>query len=316
MQLKVAPLETIPWSLSDLIAFIRVGDHRSFTKAGAILGESKGTVSRRVSRLEAALGVRLLQRTSRTVVLTEPGAYFRAAVVQALESLDSATTHLRRAQREPEGTLRLTAPIDLAQNVLPTLIKSFLDANPRVRVELVVSDSILDLAAHRLDLALRAADGLADSNDVALRLMPTEMGLFASPGYLAAAGVPRQSPAALAQTHPLLLREGDARGVVRLREAGGGEERLAGRPLLQASSFSAVMAAAEEGLGIAYLPILVVRRALATGRLRRVLPRWSFTPAHLFLVHARGLLPARVRAFRDHVRAELTPGPPRPRGQG
>jgi DNA-binding transcriptional LysR family regulator len=306
MQPNVAPLETIPWTLPDLIAFIRVGDHRSFTRAGAILGESKGSVSRRIARLESALGVRLLQRTSRTVVLTEAGAYFRAAAVQALENLDSATTHLRRAQREPEGTLRLTAPIDLAQNLLPGLIKSFLAANPKVRVELVVSDSILDLAAHRLDVAMRAAEGLADSNDVGLRLLPTEMGLYASPAYLAAAGVPRKGPATLAQSHALLLREGDARGPVCLRDGGGREERLVGRPLVQASSFSTVMAAAEEGLGVAYLPVLIVRRALATGRLRRVLPRWSSSPAQLFLVHARGLLPARVRAFRDHVKAELT----------
>jgi DNA-binding transcriptional LysR family regulator len=306
-QPNVAPTETIPYVLADLVAFIQVADHGSFSRAAAILAESKGTVSRRISRLENAVGARLFQRTSRSVALTEAGAHFRDSAQVALETLQQAAQRLRRTQDEPEGTLRLTAPEDLATHVVPALVKSFLAAYPRVRVELVTSDSILDLASHRLDVALRASGTLADSGYVAARVLALEAGLFAAPSYLTAAGVPRRNVTALAEDHRLLLRDGDVKSDhLWLREAGAGAaERLGGRPLFQASSYSALMAAAEAGLGIALLPTIITRRALGEGRLRRVLPRFATTWAHLYVVYAKGLLPARVRAFCDHVRTTL-----------
>jgi DNA-binding transcriptional LysR family regulator len=305
---NVAPGETIPYALADLVAFVQVADHGSFSRAATVLGEAKGTVSRRISRLEAAVGARLFQRTSRSVALTEAGAHFRESAQGALETLRQAAQRLRRTQEEPEGTLRLTAPEDLAAHVMPAVLKSFLAAHPRVRVELVASDSILDLSSHRLDVALRAADALADSGYVAAKILTIEGGLFAAPSYLANAGTPRKGLAALASQHPLLLRAADVRqDRLWLREAGatGTGERLSGRPVFQASSYSGVMAAAEEGMGVALLPTLITWRAVAAGRLRRVLPRLSSWGAHLYVVHARGLLPARVRAFRDHVRVTL-----------
>ena len=304
-QPSVARGETIPYLLSDLVAFLRVADHRSFSRAAAVLGESKGMVSRRISRLETQLGALLFQRTSRSVALSEAGVTFRESATLALDTLTQAAQRMRRAQEEPEGTLRLTAPEDLAAHLVPGLLRAFLAAHPRVRVELVASDSVLDLAAHRLDVALRAANLLPDSGYVAVRVAALEAGLFAAPAYLASAGVPRRGPASLGEEHRLVLREGDVRGDrLVLREAGGGApERLTGRPVYRGSSYSDVMAAAEEGLGVAFLPVIITERAVGAGRLRRVLPRFSAAAASLFLVHARGLLPARVRAFRDHVRA-------------
>jgi DNA-binding transcriptional LysR family regulator len=306
-QQTVAPGETIPYQLGDLVAFLRVADHGSFTRAAAILGESKGTVSRRISRLEGQLGARLLQRTSRTVALSEAGAHFRDSAQAALETLEQATQRMRQAQDEPEGTLRLTAPVDLSTHFVVGLLRPFLLRHPRVRVELVASDTVLDLAAHRLDVALRATDALADSGYVATRLAPIETGLFASPAYLKAAGAPRRGLAGIAAEHRLVLRLGDLRGErLWLHEPGGSAERLTGRPVFQGSSYAEVLAAAEEGLGIAFLPTMITRRAVSAGRLRRVLPRFTSTSnTSLFLVHARGLLPAHVRAFRDHVRAAL-----------
>jgi DNA-binding transcriptional LysR family regulator len=312
----VASEETIPYTLQDLVAFIQVADHASFSRAAAILGESKGTVSRRITRLEAAVGTRLFQRTSRSVAATEAGTHFRDSAHAALETLRQAGQRLHRTQDEPEGTLRVTAPDDMATHVLPGLLKSFLAAYPRVRVDLVASDSVLDLSAHRLDVALRAAMTLADSNYVAAKVVAIEAGLFAAPSYLAEVGTPRKSLAAMAGHHRLLLRAGDAReDRLWLREAGdkGARERLLGPAAFHASSYSGVMAAAEEGMGVALLPTLITQRAVAGGRLRRVLPRLGAWGAHLFVVHARGLLPARVRAFRDHVRATLGAVPPSPR---
>jgi DNA-binding transcriptional LysR family regulator len=307
-QLTVAATETIRYQLDDLVAFLRVADHGSFTAAAAVLGESKGTVSRRISRLEAHLAARLLQRTSRTVALTEAGAHFQKAAQAALETLEQATQRMRKAQDEPEGTLRLTAPEDLATHLVAGLVRPFLDQHPRVRVEVVASDSVLDLAAHRLDVALRASEALADSGYVALRLAPLEMALFAAPAYLQAAGTPRRGVAGLGSEHRLVLRTGDVRGDrLWLREPGGSAERLSGRPVFQGSSYADVLAAVAEGIGIGLLPTMITRRAVGEGRLRRVLPRFSATGAWLFLVHARGLLPARVRAFRDHARTALAP---------
>lgn len=308
-QPNVAQSETTPpYQLADLVAFLRVADHGSFSRAAGVLRESKGSVSRRISRLEAQLGARLFQRTSRSVALSEAGAEFRVAAQAALETLEQAAQRVRRTQDEPEGTLRLTAPEDVGTHVVPGLIRPFLAAHPRVRVEMVATDSVLDLHAHRLDVALRAAVVLADSGYVAVRLMPIEAGLYASPGYLAAAGVPRRGVAALGEGHRLVLRDGDVRADrLWLRDpAAPAPEHLTARPVFQASGYSEVMAAAEEGLGIGFLPVLITRRAVAEGRLKRVLPRFGASGAFLFLVHARGLLPARVRAFRDHVRSVLS----------
>ncbi|HEY0715622.1 MAG TPA: LysR family transcriptional regulator [Polyangia bacterium] len=300
----VAPRETIPYQLSDLRAFLRVADHGSFSRAAEVLGETKGTVSRRITRLETQLGARLFQRTSRSVALSEAGTLFRAAVQTALESLEQAAERARRGQDEPEGTLRLTAPEDLATHLVPQLLQPFLAANPRVRVELTSSNAVLDLAAHRLDVALRAAETLPDSAYVATRIMPVRAALFAAPAYLAAHGVPRQL-ATLAERHALVLREGDVRADRLWLRSGENAppEKLEGTPVFQATSYSDVLAAAEAGIGIAFLPTLITKRAVDEGRLRRVLPRLSIENAWLFLIHARGLLPARVRAFRDHVRA-------------
>jgi DNA-binding transcriptional LysR family regulator len=307
MKPTVSPVETIPWALPDLVAFLRVVDHASFSRAAAVLGESKGMVSKRVARLERAVGAVLLQRTSRSVALTEAGTYFREAALAALETLGQATYRVRQGQDEPEGTLRLTAPHDLARDLLPPIIGSFLSSFPRVRVELVPSDAMLDLAAHRLDLALRATDALADSSYVANRLTPLELGLFAAPEYLRVAGTPRGSLAQLGSRHRLLLRLSDARASdgVWLQREGGSPERVPGRPGFQATSFAPVVAAAIEGLGIACLPEIVARRAVRERRLRRVLPAYAARSAHLYLIHAKGLLPARVRAFRDHVQRAL-----------
>jgi DNA-binding transcriptional LysR family regulator len=304
----VAPKETIPYQLADLTAFLRVADHGSFSQAAAVLGESKGTVSRRITRLETQLGARLFQRTSRSVALSEAGALFRAAVQTAIESLEQAAQRARRGQDEPEGTLRLTAPEDLATHVVPELLRPFLAAHPRVRVELSASNAVLDLAAHRLDVALRAAETLADSAYVATRIMPVGSALFAAPAYLAERGTPRKL-AAISEQHRLLLREGDVRADRLWLRSGpdAAPEKLMGTPVFQATGYSEVLAAAEAGLGVAFLPTLITRRAVKEGRLRRVLPRLSAQNAWLFLVHAPGLLPARVRAFRDHVRAAWGP---------
>ncbi|HEY0705582.1 MAG TPA: LysR substrate-binding domain-containing protein, partial [Polyangia bacterium] len=300
----VAPGETIPYQLSDLVAFLRVADHGSFSRAAAVLGETKGTVSRRITRLESQLGARLFQRTSRSVALSEAGALYRAAVQTALESLEQAAQRARRGQDEPEGTLRLTAPEDLATHLVPQLLHPFLRAHPRVRVELTSSNAVLDLAAHRLDVALRAADTLPDSAYVATRIMPVQAALFAAPSYLAERGVPRQL-GSVADRHRLVLRDGDVRGDRLWLRTGpdAAPEKLTGGTVFQATSYSDVLAAAEAGLGIACVPTLITKRAVAEGRLRRILPRLSTVSAWLFLVHARGLLPARVRAFRDHVAA-------------
>ncbi len=310
-QLNVAPEETIPFPFGDLIAFLRVADHASFSRAAAVLGETKGTISRRISRLEAVLGARLFARTSRSVALTEAGSHFRDSAQLAVETLQQASEHLRRAQDDPEGILRLTAPEDLATHVVPSLLKSFLAAHPRVRVELVANNAILDLASHRLDCALRAAETLADSGYVATRLRAIDTGLFASPSFLAGRKLTRLPPATMLDGQPLLLRQGDTRGDrLLLRDRTGGPAlRLTGRPLFQASSYSDVLAAAEEGLGIALLPTLITRRAVGAGRLQRLAPRLASARGHLFLVTSKGLLPARVRAFRDHVKAALAPRP-------
>ncbi|MDN3519894.1 LysR family transcriptional regulator, partial [Aquisalimonas lutea] len=208
----VDELETLGGSLEDVRAFCAVAEFGTVSAAARQLGETKGGVSRRVSRLERRLGVRLLARTPRAVTPTEEGAAFHAKAREALAWLDDAAEGARQSQAVPRGHLRVTAPVDLGMDVLPELVVQFRALHPQITVELVLTDAPIDLAAHRVDLALRAtADDLPDMGYRASMVARFRIGLYASPGYLAASGNSPATPADLAD-HSLVAARAPAGG--------------------------------------------------------------------------------------------------------
>jgi DNA-binding transcriptional LysR family regulator len=290
--------------LNRVVAFVRVVEAGSFTGAAAALGVQKSSVSRSVAQLEAGLGIRLLQRTTRRLALTEAGrAYFDRAK-QALAGLEEAEQTVSALGAEPRGLVRVTAPVDLARE-LATVTAAFLRAHPAVRVEAVLTARHVDLVKEGFDLAVRAGP-LGDSSLLARRLGESEFGLFASAGYLEAAGRPRRL-ADLERHECVLYRAGSGSARWRLSGPRGDEEvTVRGRVDTDELAFTRAMALA--GHGVAFLPAAYVTPLAATGELERVLPRYAHRSSPVHVVWpSRGFEPAAVSLYRDALVQGLSP---------
>jgi DNA-binding transcriptional LysR family regulator len=292
-------------AVEDLSAFCAVIEFGSVSAAARRLGESKGGVSRRLSRLEARLGVALLARTSRAVSATEEGQAFFAKAREALGLLEDAFAGARDARELPRGLLRITAPVDLSVELLPELIVRFREQHPQITLELLATDQALDLAAHRIDLALRAAsDGpLPDTGYRASQLARFAVRLYAAPGYLARRGTP-PSVDALPEHDLLAFRDPGAQ--LELSDRNGRRQRLPWASVLRSTDFASLLRLTRAGGGIAPLPEPVAQPAVRLGQLVPVLPDWQSAQAALYAVSLGGReAPARVRVFREFLRAAL-----------
>jgi DNA-binding transcriptional LysR family regulator len=302
----VANRETISGALEDVRAFCAVFELGSISAAARQLDTTKGGLSRRVSRLERRLGVKLLARTPRAVSPTEEGVAFYAKAHDALTLLDEALDGARQSQSIPQGHLRVTAPPDFGVDVLPPLIVQFQAQHPQITVELVVSNALLDLAALRIDLALRASThDLPDMNYRASAIIEFPIALYAAPTYLAVRQEPSR-PADLTD-HSIIAVSGSA-GAERLTltDQRGRSESLTLRPVIRSGDFASALRLIEAGGGIGGLPDIVAASGARGGTLVRVLPDWILARAKLHAISLAGHeAPARVRAFREFIREQL-----------
>jgi DNA-binding transcriptional LysR family regulator len=300
----VARTETFRGGLDDVRAFCAVVDLGTVTAAAASLRETKGSISRRISRLERALGARLMARTSRAVSPTAEGLAFYAKAQESLTLLDEAAETARDARTVPAGHLRITTSIDFGIEVMPEIVASFRNAYPQITVEMLNTDARLDLAANRIDLALRLG-GAEETGYRAMVLATLALGLYASPAYL----LHRPAPAELADlpAHDLILaRERFGAAALTLTDGRGRIEPLALNPAIRVSDFATALRLTVAGAGIGHLPTLVAARAAEAGQIVRVLAPWATRSAHLRAVTLAGREPpARVQVFREHVRTAL-----------
>lgn len=302
----VDEMETMGGAIEDVRAFCAVLELGTISGAARRLGETKGSISRRVSRLERRLGAVLLARTARSVSPTEEGGAFFIKARDALSLLDDAAEGARQSRAVPRGHLRVTAPHDIGLEVLPGFVTGFRAEYPQITVELVLSDALLDLAANRIDLALRASsDALPDTAYRASTLTEFRIALFASPEYLEARGAPRV-PEDL-EKHDLVASSGEA---PRLRLTDGRRRtEVTRKPAMQTSDFATVLRLLVAGGGIGAVPELIAVRSVATGGLAPVLPDWTVARARLYAVSVAGReAPARVRVFREFLRERLNTG--------
>ncbi|MGB1016019.1 MAG: LysR family transcriptional regulator [Nannocystaceae bacterium] len=296
--------------IAEITAFLAVVEARSYGAAARSLSVSKSTVSRRVAQLEDKLGVRLLQRTTRKLALTELGHAYHEQVVAALGNLNQAAAAVREHQSTPRGYLRVTAPVDLG-GWLPQLITEFQVAYPEVVVEVELTQRKIDLVGEGFDLGIRAG-ALRDSTLIARRVCSLTSILVASPGYLAAHTTPKR-PSDLPRHTFVLFHRAQQRGQSRLVLRGRrGQREVQVRGQLIAADFNFVRDAAVAGAGIALIPNLLVQQALARGELMRVLPAWDSDISPIHLVYpTRAYVPAKLRAFLDFAArwsaAELEP---------
>ncbi len=300
----VAKTETFGGGLDDLRAFCTVVDLGTVTAAAASRGETKGSLSRRISRLEAALGATLMARHPRAVSPTAEGLAFYAKVQESLALLDEAAETARDARTVPAGHLRVTTSVDFGIELMPGIVASFRRAYPQITVDMINTDARLDLAANRIDLALRLGDTEETGYRAAL-ILRLWIGLYAAPDYLARRPAPT-SLAALTEHDLILSRERPGALGIMLSDGQGRTEQVALSPAVRASDFAAVLRLTLAGTGIGHLPSAVAAGAVANGALVRVLAPWATAGGALRAVSLAGReLPARVRVFREHVRSEM-----------
>ena len=288
--------------LDAIAVFVKVVQAGSFRRAGEQLAMPNSTVSACVSRLEKRLGVTLLQRTTRSSRLTEAGeSYFRLAA-QAVEQITNAEAQISAAQTEPQGILRITAPVDIATDWFSAMTADFRSRYPKIDLEFVFTDQLLDIRAERIDVALRAGS-LPDSRLVARRVGLSCWMLFASPAYLRKVRPPSQ-PRQLA-SHSLIQFTKAGREHWRLRR-GLKVSTISLPHNILANDATLVRRLALAGNGIALLPFYLCREELLAGRLVRVLPEWAGKSDPIHLVYARErFISAKVRAFIDFAARSL-----------
>ena len=285
--------------------FVRVAEAGSFTGAAHLSGLPKSSVSRAVAALERELAVRLIQRTTRRLQLTEAGRLYYESVSRALSGMDEAATAVSELQDAPHGRVRITAPTDLGDWLLPPILVGFSARYPEVRVEVVLTQRFVDLVHEGIDLALRIGR-LGDSRLIARPLGTVRAGVFASPRYLERRGVPR-AVVALAEHECVLFRSSSGQAVWKLIGPQGAETVEVRGPI-SADDHHMVRAAAAAGQGLALLPIVTCAGGATVTDLRRVLARHAAEgpPLHLVYPSAR-LVPKRVALLRDQILRELPP---------
>lgn len=283
---------------NDLLLFARIVEAGSLTRAAARVNLPKSTVSRRLALLETTLGERLLQRTTRKLVVTEFGASLFEHARRLADEVDAAGALAQHRQQAPSGKLRISAPGDFA-NSLNEVIARFLERYPAVKLEMDLTPRRVDLVAENFDIAIRMGD-LPDDATLSARPITLEQpGLYAAPGYLARHGIP-EHPDDLAG-HELLCilsRSGGPMPWTLVRGKVRWERALPAR--MTANSPELLARTAARGAGIAVSSTLFVQPYAQTGELVRVLPEWEMPVTNGWAVFpSRKLMPAKTRAFLD-----------------
>ncbi len=294
-------LDAIEW----LTSVVRAG---SFAGAARRLGVTASAVSRRVAKLEDDLGVQLLARTTRSLVLTEDGRAFHDRCVRVLEELEEARAVLARAGKEPAGTLRVDAPLALGREALAPALTTFAGRHPRIRVDLTVRDQFVDPIAEGIDVLVRIGP-LRDSSLYARRLGESKIVHCASPRYGAANRLPRTLVELEAHAHVAFLREGRPTPLRFFRD--GALVEVEPRVSFGANDAAVLRRLALDGHGIAALFDFLVKDDLATGALVEVLPdhETQHWPIHALYPKNRHLLP-KVGAFLEFLQELFSPRPP------
>ena len=288
---------------NDIPLFVQVVEAGGFTAAARATGREKSAVSRSVSRLEEDLGVRLLQRTTRKLALTEAGQAFYDRVRGAVAGVDDAASAVRELGAEPRGVVRMTAPGDSSSYGLPGIITRFSARYPGIRVDLSLTTRAVDLVAEGFDLALRAGK-LTDSTLVARRIGPTHLHLFAATAYLERRGRPGTLQDLTG--HDCLLFRPHASHSTWTLTGPNGEESVAITGPIGCDDMGFIAQAVAEGAGIGLLPIEVARPWLLRNQLEVVLKDSRVTGAGIHLVMPSStFVPSRVLLLRDHLMTEL-----------
>jgi len=287
------------FDLNEIAIFVKVVDAGSFTGAAKSLGLPKSTVSRKITQLEERLGVRLLQRTTRTLSLTDTGSAYYNQCSRIISDVEEANIAVTEMQSKPQGLLRITAPMLFGAEVLSDLVAEFLQKNPEIQLEIVLTDQALDLIQEGIDVAFRVGH-LADSSLIARSLGNIKVITCASPSYI--------------EKHGSLSHPKDINGhtTVSWNPSNVWEydtpEKISIdiKPKVKVNDIQSMHKMVLNGLGIARLPAFVCADDIKAGRLVPLLCDWSYksTPIHALYPSNRHLS-VKVRSFVDYIVEEL-----------
>jgi len=290
--------------LNDLYFFASVVQYGGFSAAARTIGVEKTRLSRRIAALEKRLGVRLLQRTTRALALTEAGQRFFERCVATVEGAQAAYDSVAELRREPAGLVRLSSPVLLTQRCLAHALPGYMTVHPKVSVFVEATDRTVNVIEERFDIAIRAKPVIEDvAGLVAKTLGHSQRVLVVSPAFLDHYGHP-ENPADLPKFNTVAstddIFDGGARWKLTHRD--NRTQHIELKPRLVTSDLRMRLQAAIRGIGIALLPEQVVAAPLKEGLVDRVLPQWSGAKNILHLVYPtpRGMLPS-VRSLIDYL---------------
>ena len=287
--------------LNELYVFATVVEQNGFSAAARTLKLPKSSISRYVGRLERRLGTRLLERSTRSIRLTDVGHAFYARCKAMLSELEAAEAELAGQATAQSGIIRISCPTGISQHLLARVIPGFLNKYPAVRVHVRITNEAVSLVNDRVDIAIRARVHLKDEDVTVRKLWTSRLIFVASPSFIEAHALPKD-PAAVVRLPMLSFQEDADRPRWRLLGPNKDVRDVSYDPILWSIDLSIIFAAAFAGIGIALLPEELASPFVQDGRLKRILPEWRSEDVtiHLIFRAGHGLRPA-VRAFIDHL---------------
>jgi len=294
-------------NLNHMVTFARVVEAGGFSEAARQMGVSKSRVSKSIAKLELSLGVRLLNRSTRGLSLTEIGAAFHEHCIRITEEAAQAAEVVGRLQSEPRGVLRVTAPVAFGRLHVAPAVAEYLSRYPRLKLDMTITDRMVDLVSEGYDVAIRIRRE-PSLHVVARELAPVRRVVCATPDYFERRGIPTV-PHDLTEHNCLHYTHFGTQGEWRFQSAGG-EIVVPVKGSLRIDDDDTLAQAVLSGLGIAMLPTFIIGRELQAGRLRSVLSDYVPLERRIYAVHLPNVrLPVKIRAFIDFLQDRFGPEP-------
>jgi DNA-binding transcriptional LysR family regulator len=283
--------------------FVEVARALSFTRASQASGIPIATLSRRIAMLEKRVGVRLFERTTRRLTLTEPARRYLERCERVVQEADIAHEALKEAVERPAGHLRLSMPVEFGLAFIAPVIDEFARHYPEITIDADLSQRPVNFVDENVDVSIRLGE-IRNRSLIARRLGSAERLLYGAPSYLARRGAPAQ--AADLGAHDCILQTYMAKPAIWTLVSAKRSVDVSVHGRFSTNNVSMTLRFAEQGYGIAALSPAIARTAYDTGAIRRVLDGWSFPPMPVHAVMTSRLVPARVRVFIDFLASRLT----------
>jgi DNA-binding transcriptional LysR family regulator len=283
--------------------YVKVVEQKSFSQAALRAGVPVSTVSRKISELEKSLGVRLLERSTRQMRMTEVGREYFEHCRRGLEAFDAADALVSDRQVEISGTLKISVPSNLSDLIVMPLLREFQMQHPKTKVQCMVTDRHIDHIAEDVDLSIRVGT-LSDSSLIAVKLPPHRSILVASPQYLSKIQMPTRPEEVIEHVQVAFARwGGHVQWRLTLQANGHGENELVSialQPRITINDYAGIQQAVVDGLGISEVPSIICSPTLLDGKLVEVLPHWQFPTTLVSVIYPSNRhLSLLVRTFKD-----------------